>query len=33
MEDVDYTIKVFKEIAVKLKEGYYDESFKDLIVE
>lgn len=33
MEDVDYTIKVFKEIAVKLKEGFYDESFKDLIVE
>jgi glycine C-acetyltransferase len=33
MEDVDYTINTFKEIAVKLKNGYYDESFKDLIVE
>jgi glycine C-acetyltransferase len=33
MDDVDYTIKVFKEIAVKLKQGFYDESFKDLVVE
>jgi glycine C-acetyltransferase len=33
MEDVEYTIKVFKEIAQKLKSGFYDESFKDLIVE
>lgn len=33
LEDVDFTIKVFKEIAVKLKEGFYNESFQDLIVE
>lgn len=33
MEDVDYTIKSFKEIQEKLKNGFYNESFKDLIVE
>lgn len=33
LEDVEYTINAFKEIKVKLKEGYYNESFKDLVVE
>jgi glycine C-acetyltransferase len=33
MEDVQYTINTFKEISIKLKNGFYDESFKDLVVE
>ncbi len=32
-EDVDYTINTFKELSEKLKNGFYDQSFKDLVVE
>lgn len=33
IEDVDYTINTFKELSEKLKNGFYDQSFKDLVVE
>jgi len=33
MDDVEYTINAFKDVNSKLKSGFYDESFKDLVVE
>ena len=33
LEDVEYTINAFKDMSVKLKDGFYDESFQDLVVE
>jgi len=33
LEDVDYTINAFEEISGKLKSGFYEETFKDLIIE
>lgn len=33
LEDVEYTINAFKDMSTKLKDGFYDESFQDLVVE
>lgn len=33
LEDVEYTINAFKDMSVKLKDGFYDESFQDLVVD
>ena len=32
LEDVERTITAFDEISIKLKDGYYDEAFKELSV-
>lgn len=32
LEDVDYTLKAFEEVSVKLKNGSYDQTFTDLVV-
>ncbi len=33
LEHVDYTVKAFSEVQEKLKEGFYNESFTNLVVE
>ena len=33
LEDVEYTINAFKDVNAKLKSGFYDESFQDLVVD
>lgn len=32
LEDVNYTLKAFEEVSVKLKNGSYDQTFTDLVV-
>lgn len=32
LEDVEYTLKAFDEVALKLKDGTYDQTFTDLVV-
>ncbi len=32
LKDVEYTLKAFEEVSVKLKDGTYDQTFTDLVV-